>query len=1181
MPPRWVVAPGRPEVATPLAEALHLDPIVAQVLVNRGYDTPEAAGQFLDVSIGALTAPDDLVDVNAAADRLAGAIRDREPITVYGDYDADGVTATSILLRGLTELGGRAAFYIPSRLSEGYGLNDAALARLAAGGGRLVVAVDCGIGAVDEIARAAARGQQVIVVDHHLPPTVLPPAFAIVDPKRLDAPPTFSEYCAAGLAFQVLRAVRSRLGRPELPEDLLDLAALGTIADVVPLVGDNRILARWGLARMTAAPALGLAALIRAAELSGPITARHVGYSLAPRINAAGRLGDASVAVRLLTTEDPAEAETIAAQLDAENRNRQALNEQILTEAVQQIESRRMADGAAIVLAADGWHAGVIGIVASHLVERYHRPVIMIAVEGTVGKGSGRSIAGLHLVETLNECADLLQRFGGHAMAAGLTIEAARITEFADRFVRAAGIRLTPDALVPTLTIEAEVPLQTLTEGFAQQLERLSPFGAGNPEPVFAVRGARAVTTRVLGDGLHLKLGITDGAGYGEAIGFRLGDASELLAFTQARLDLAFTVGLDRWDERPRVQLVLRDLQTPGLDLDTVLTDSGQLIERLFTRAGDYLSNGALGIEDAVAFYTKVAGVSYDNRQSSVAALTPGAALLLTREPDNPHDPHAIRVSTATDAQVGYLSARLAARLAPSFDAGERYAATVSQVTGGGDRQFGLNIYIRRIERWADEDLPGLAVRKALAGRSPEDLVERLRLHLLRGRRLREPHLAAVNAVLSGRSVHGVFGPGRGRMSVMELCAAATVIAGRGPVVVALPLQSQVDRLHERLTPRLMQVGIRSIRAHGALLFRERQRLLEALQHGTADVIVASFEYVTHQPLPAAVLLVEGEGAPEANSFPNLLAHTGATQAAVFTAGPPEDGTPLLLWDRGAAGIIVDPFVRVGVRLVDRRGAVTREQICAEVSARGEKTIVFVSSRQEAVELAARLRQDPSDRPSPAGPGAAVAYYHGGLPLRVREVLEQMYADGKIRVLVAADGFAEDVAPPDVRQVVVAGLTPDTATLAEQMGLGALDGRHSTVTLAYRREDLAVLRGQLHEHHPPREALAAIYRAVRSLSSGGGPLTWPDGPLMPALDDSGLSRRTVGIGLDILAEAGVIQREYDGERWRITLPADEVKRELATSQRYAEGQRQAAALDAVARWAFGPLPDILKVVAGV
>jgi single-stranded-DNA-specific exonuclease len=1168
MPLRWRILP-KLETQPELARELGVDPIVAQILATRGYDTAAAAREFLDAPVGALTDPDRLIDASRAADRIAAAVRGGDLITVYGDYDADGVSATAILLRGLTALGGRTAFYIPSRFTEGYGLNDAALTRIAESGGRLVVTVDCGIGAVSEIARAAARGQEIIVVDHHLPSAALPVAYAIVDPKRPealsaaegpDAPPIFSDYCAAGLAFQVLRAVRSRLGHSDLPEEVLDLAALGTIADVVPLTGDNRILARWGLVKMSSAPTLGMAALIRAAELSGPVTARHVSFSLAPRINAAGRLGDASVAVHLLTTDDPAEAETLAAALDAENRRRQALNEQILAEAVEQVESRKMADGPAIVLSSAGWHAGVIGIVASHLVERYYRPVVMIAIDGGVGKGSGRSITGLHLVDTLSECGDLLERFGGHAMAAGLTIDPARIDEFGKRFTEAAGSRLTPEALVPTLQIDTEASLGAVTEVLAGQLERLAPFGAGNPEPVLAVRGVRAVTTRVLGDGLHLKMGVTDGTAYGEAIGFRLGDASELLAFTQAELDLAFSVALDRWDDKPRVQLVVRDLQTPGVDLDAVLMDGGLLIDRLFARAGDYLADGALGIEDAAAFYTKVAGVSYDNRQAAVGALAAGDPLVLTREPDNAHDPHAIRVSTTAGEQVGYLSARVAARLAPLADAGDRYTATVSQVTGGGDRHHGLNVYIRRVERWTADDHPGAAVRAALSAVGADELVERLRLHLLRGRRLRAAQLQAIHAVLNGRPVHAVFGPGKARTSVIAMCAAAAVIRGRRPVVIALSLQSQVDRLDERLGPRLRQIGIRCVRAHGGLLFRQRQRLLEALHDGSTDVVIASHAYLLQHPVPAALLLADSEPTIGANLIPTLLERSGGVQIGLFSsdAGPE---------------VIVDSFVRVGVKLSDRRGVADRLAVCAEVAGRGEKTMVFVSSRSEAVQLAQQLRGERSGE-------SEIAYYHGGLPLRVREVLEQMYADGNIRVLVAADGFSEDVAPSDVRQVVLAGLSEDTATLAGQFGLGGLDGRQAAVTLAYRREDLQVLRAQLAERHPPRDVLAAVYRAVRELSASGAPVTWPDDPLLNALGSSAISRRTVGIGLDILAEAGVLQREFDGQRWRVSLPPDAVRRELATSLRYTEGQREHAALDAVEQWAFGSLSGILRAVAG-
>lgn len=1166
---RWKVATPQPHTRDPVAAALGVHPVVAQVLVNRGHGTPEQARRFLDASLEHLTDPDQMIDVPRAADRLAAAVRDGDPITIYGDYDADGVTATAILLRGLAALGARAGFYIPSRFTEGYGLNHAALSRIAAGGGRLVVTVDCGVTAVDEVAQAKPGGLDVIIVDHHEPAAELPPAVAVVDPKRADVTAGFREFCAAGLAFQLLRAVRGRLGRPDLPEDLLELAALGTIADVVPLVGDNRILARAGLARMAGTGIIGLGALIRVAGLTGAVTAHHVGFSLGPRLNAAGRLGDASVAVRLLTTDDPAEAEAIAARLDEENRQRRALCDQILGEAVERVERDGLRDAPAIVLARDGWHAGVIGIVASQLVERYHRPAVIIALDGEVGKGSARSIEPFHMVDALGECADVLQRFGGHAMAAGLTVETGRVEEFARRFAAVAAGRLTTDDLVPSIHVDAEVRLADVTDAVARQLQLMAPFGSGNPEPVLAARGLHAVTTRVMSDGLHLGLGVTDGEAYAEAVGFRLGDASELLAFTRARLDLAFTVGIDRWNDRERVQLMLRDLATPGVDLDEVLTDSRLLVERLYSRAGDYLGDGAFGLEDAGAFYTKVAGVTFEGRQAAVQTLAPGDALILQREPGNTHDPHAIKVLAPSGTQIGYLSARVAARLAPTVDSGTRYSATVSQVTGGGDRSFGVNVYVQREEGSPDDLDPSRMLRAGWQELPPPDLLERLRIHLYRGRPFRAPQSEVLRRVLAGESLSAVFGPGRGRRSVVELVAAAAAVAGRRPVVIAVPLYSEVDRWSERLASILRQIGVQTVRAHGALLFRQRQRLQQSLHDGSTDVILASLEFlkVRGSTLGPALLLVEADSTTGGEALTTLAAAVDAPQQVVFSSDLLERDP---LAELAGHPQVVDGYLRTNLRLVDRRETPDREGALAGILERGEKTLVYVATRADAVDTAARLRERA---------GREVAYYHLGLPRRVREVLEQMFADGKIPVLVAADGLREAGVPGDVRQVAIAHLPATREDLMEQVGTAGLDGRQAVATLLYGRADAAALEAALAERNPTREALAAIYRAVRDRVERDGAAMWPDGEFVSALGDAVPSARTVGIGLDVLAEAGVIQREFDGDRWRIT-PAGGGRHELATSLRHAEGQREREALAGAVQVAFGPVAAILQAVAG-
>lgn len=1180
--PQWEIVQPHPDVRDALAGALGVDPILAQVLINRGHPTPDRARRFLDAPLADLSDPEQLVDVPAAADRVAAAVRRGEAITIYGDYDADGVTATSILLRGLSPLGAQAGFFIPSRFREGYGLHDGALERLAAAGARLIVAVDCGVTAVEEIARARARGQEVIVLDHHEPGPTLPPAIAVIDPKRADAGAPFREYAAAGLALQLLRAVRRRLGDEAIPETVLDLAALGTIADVVPLVADNRIIARWGLERMRTTPCTGLAALIKTAGISGEVNARHVAFALAPRINAAGRLGDAAIGVRLLTTDDAGAAEAIAAQLDAENQQRRALCDQVLAQAVEQVEARGLDRAPAIVLAQEGWHSGVIGIVASQLVDRYYRPTVLMAVDGGVAKGSARSIERFHLVDALAACADLLDRFGGHAMAAGLTTGIERVEAFARRFADVAAARLSAQDLVPTLRVDAAVSLGAVTETLARQLETLAPFGAGNPEPVLASRGLVAVTTRVMGDGQHLRLGITDGHAFAEAVGFRLGDASELLAFTRARIDLAFTAGIDRWDERERVRLVVQDLVTPGVDLAAVLTDAGLLVERLFARGEDYLEETPLGLEEAGAFYTKVAGVTFEGRQEVVRTLAPGDPLVLRREPHNPHDPHAVAVLTAAGTQIGYLSAHVASRLAPTMDSGVGYTVNVTQITGGGDRSSGVNLFVRRLDApWNDqggERQLRLAWQHLPAG----DLVDRLQIHLNRGRPLREAHRQVLEAVLRGRSVCGVFGPGRGRRTVAEMAAAATAIAGRGQVVVGAPLEAQVDRWFARLEPRLAALGLRCVRAHGGLRFRQRQHLADALRAGAADVVLASVEYLSQRGWPAggaagaglrpALLLLEGEPTIGGNTFETILTALDAPQRVVLCGSV--DAAGAYRAGLGPAEVVVDTFVRTNLRLVDRRGHRDRYSVLRAVLERNEKTLAFVSTRRAAVDLAAALRQ--SFDGAQGRQGGGVAYYHGGLPLRVRDVLEQMLADGKLRALVCADGIEPDSLPGDIRQVVVAGLPAHRAELTDLIAAAGLDGRQATVTLLYRQEDTGAVEAVLAERHPPRAALAEVYRMIRADTERAGSMVWPDAT---ATTPAPLSPRMVGIGLDILAEAGVIQREYDGDRWRITLGSGE-RKDLTTSLRYAEGMAEAQALDDLKRWAFGPLHEILKAVAG-
>jgi len=1161
---RWIVRPAAPEAAAALAGSLGLTLPAAQVLHHRGYTDPTAAARFLRADLTDLSDPDVLLDLPRVAARVLDAGRAGERIIIYGDYDADGVTATAILVRGLRALGCEAKFFIPRRQVEGYGLHPDALTHL--GGPGILIAADCGITAVAEVDLAVSLGLEVVILDHHEPGADLPRALGIVGPKRADQP-AVTPYAACGLAFQVVRALWRLAGRDAEPVDLLDLAAIGTLADVVPLVGDNRILARQGLVRLSTAPSLGVAALLREAEVTGAVRPRDVTFGLAPRLNAAGRLGDARTAVTLLLTEDPAEAARIAQALDQENRERQALTEQVLTEAVAHVEEGRWAEASALVLAGEGWHPGVVGIVASHLKERYNRPVVMIAVAEGVGKGSARSIEPLSMVEALAACADLLLRYGGHAMAAGLTIAPERIDLFRARFLEEAGRRLRPEDLMPAVTVDAEVRLADLSPRLARELEGMGPFGPGNPEPVFALRGLRAAATRVVGDG-HLRLGLTDGHGYLEAIGFARGDVAEVLAFTGARLDVAGALELDRWGQEEKVTLVLRDVQTPGLDLDAVLADGRLLIDRLFARADDYTGAELRGIEDAWSFYTKVAGVTFEGRQALLPEIRAGQVLRLVREPANPHDPHAVAIVTENGRQVGYLSARLAGRLAPSMDAGARYTVTASQVTGGGERAFGLNVFIQREEAGPP---PDQRLWWAWRNLSSPELIDRLRVYLHPGQPLREVQTQVLQTALEQGLVTTVLGPGRRGAITAAMTAAALAVRRGTPAVIVLSLSSQVDRWMDAHTPGLRAAGFRVYRAHGALGLRAQQRLLRALAEGGPDILIASADWLRRGGLPAApagIVVIADADFPPDPLVPWLVpdrAETGRARPALakflWGSGDPGDGT------RTPAGTVDDGYVRANLRLLDRRDGDRETSLLGWVASAG-KTYVYVPDPAEAVAVARRLREQN---------GTAVAYYHGGLPARVRRVLEQLFLDGKITTLVGTASFPELAAPGDVAQVILAGLPPTRTQLLEVAALAGLAGRGATIVLAYGRADADRARARLEERFPSRQRLADFFRILRDM--GEQPLAWPGEPLAGALGAAGWSQAAALAALETLAQAGVLVREEIEGRWRIEVTRDLPRRDLTASPRFAEGIREREALEAAIAWAFGPASAILRMLA--
>jgi single-stranded-DNA-specific exonuclease len=573
----WQLLPHDPEAIQRLARALGVSPIVAQLLLNREQRDHQTASKFLKAPLSGLHEPELLPGMPEAVERLHAAIRHKKRIVVYGDYDVDGVSGTAILLTALRHLEADVDFHVPHRLEDGYGLSSEALRKIAEQGTAVVVTVDCGIASAPEADEAKRLNLELIVTDHHEPKERLPDATVLVHPRLPGTTYPWGHLCGAGVAFKLAWALcKKSCGSdrvsPKLREFLLDavaFAALGTVADVVPLHEENRIFVRHGLARLTCKPPTGLKALIEAAKLheKPALTAVDIGFSLAPRLNAAGRLGSARLAVELLTTLSAQRAHDLARWLEDQNIKRQTVERRIFSEAREMADQHEHASAPALVLASAAWHAGMIGIVAGRLMEAFGRPVLMIALgeNGVPGSGSGRSIPGFRLHEALQLCSDKLLSHGGHASAAGFKIAPHLVDLFRHQFCEVASRHFGDQPPSPRMVIDAEVPLSSLTVNLVEAMAQLEPYGSGNPQPVFLAGDLQIVgdPQRVGGGERHLSCRVRQERTEMRVIAFGMADRVEGLMSAAGKCCLAFTPKINEWQGRKRVELEARDFQ-PG-----------------------------------------------------------------------------------------------------------------------------------------------------------------------------------------------------------------------------------------------------------------------------------------------------------------------------------------------------------------------------------------------------------------------------------------------------------------------------------------------------------------------------------------------------------------------------------------------------------------------------------------
>jgi single-stranded-DNA-specific exonuclease len=568
---RWILKQPDQGFVSRCCSELKLSALLARIIALRDLSQIDTARCYLSSSLRAdLPSPFLMADMGVAVDRIVGAIQRAESISIWGDYDVDGTTGASVLVSFLREIGVRPIFYIPHRIEEGYGLNVAGLHRLKERGVRLVITVDSGISNFNEVAAAREIGVDIVIVDHHQPPERLPPAVAVVNPHRNDCSFPDKGLCAAGLAFYLLIALRARLreagwfgtsGDPDLRRHL-DIVALGTIADMVPLKGVNRTLVKRGLTALGASKRPGVMALKQIAGFGpGDVTAGQVGFQLGPRINAAGRMDAAIKVVELLTTESPEVALRIAEELEEHNRERRTMEAVVLQLALEQADKVVQVRRYSLVLAGEGWHPGVLGIVASRIVERFHRPTVVLGLDSGQAKGSARSIRGFHMVEAFRRCGHLLEKFGGHEYAGGLTIKEENLPSFVEAFDEVARAILSADALVPFLEIDAQLTFSEIGSSLMSEIEVLKPFGVGNPEPLFLSQGIEVCERKDLSVGARFR--------FKQAGRFVTGVAFDIKQDFPARpgaiVDLVYRLSENEWNGISTVELKVLDARAASV----------------------------------------------------------------------------------------------------------------------------------------------------------------------------------------------------------------------------------------------------------------------------------------------------------------------------------------------------------------------------------------------------------------------------------------------------------------------------------------------------------------------------------------------------------------------------------------------------------------------------------------
>ncbi len=1171
---RWILNQCAKEQTEKMSRALGVSPYIAEILLKRGIKSYEQAQEFLNPSLEHLSEPLGILNMGAAAEKIWQAIDAEKKITVYGDYDVDGMCATAILYEGLKDLGARADVYVPDRIEEGYGLNEKAIESIYAAGSELLVTVDCGISSAKETAKAKKLGLDVIVTDHHQLPEELPRTIIVNPALGAEKGAKWADLCGAGVSFKLVQALYEwRYGQESVwknTEKLLDLAALATIADIVPLRGDNRIIVKFGLEVLARGQRAGLRELARVAVGNNNVEINTVlaSFGLAPRLNACGRIGDVHTGLELLLTADKNKAWAIAKRLDEENRDRQNIERQIFEEALLSVTEKGMDAHRGIIVCGDNWHPGVIGIVASRIAERFYTPVIVFTQNNGLYKGSGRSIEGFHLQQALAKCADILESFGGHAQAAGLSIKAENMDEFIRRFGDLVA-ESDEQIFLPRVKIDCVLNQTAINYGFYNELAKLQPFGMNNPPPIFALRGLKAGESRAVGANCdHLKVKFLTAKGDINAIGFKKAYLEDTLK--HELVDVAFNLEKNVFNGHSSLQLNICDIKSKRR------SDDLNMLDKLFFYWEDYLQDDPYrNIAAKDEFYTKIVGVSFENRQDIISGLKAGQELVLRREKENAYDENAVAVYWQ-EKHLGYLKRELAGHLAPCLDRKTVYTASVSQITGQDKNNLGVNIFIRREKEFSCVDEKNLLTKRkaeyqALSAEEQKSLIKR---QVLGGNDYRTKQKESLEALEENKNVFCIMGTGRGKSAIFQSYSAYLALNRHKRTVIIYPLRALVNDQYNRLTAALTDLGLDTLKATGEITAEERAEIYRKLKNNEADVILTTPEFfccnqntIFAEANIGFIVIDEAHHLTDRRSgYKSLLNILKRFQGQILalTATMPEEAWQKVKENLKFDCLIIDEHVRENLILDDCRG--TKEKITwlEELLAQDEKTIVYVNSRRKAVEIAQALR----DRCQDEKLRSKICYYHGGLEAGDRKLIEKDFREGILSFIISTSAFGEGIDIGDIKHVVLYHLSFSLEEYNQLAGRAGRNGNEAYIHLLYNERDKNLNELLLSENCPSREMLVGFYKALRALGRKGA-ITLTNAQLAQSTKGvKNISENAVSHWLGIFEELNFLSRETNGSKRTIIINEKPSKTDLEESLRYTEGVAEMAEYEKYAELAF-------------